>query len=90
MLVRHTHFWERHTEGTDCIVGKCENCYIFLIELYMCSIAGNLCFKNMYRTYVDLNTMEQCFVTLFYKTFHHSMLMYILCTVLLSCMIVKY
>jgi hypothetical protein len=48
----------------------------------MCSLAGNLCFKNVYRSYIDLSTMEQCFVTLFYKTVKHSMLMYILCTVL--------
>lgn len=90
MLVKDTHLWERHNEGTDCVLGKSEYCYIYVIELYMCSIAGNLCCKDVYRSYVDLNTMEQCFVTLFYKTFHHSMLMYILCTVLLSCMIVKY
>jgi hypothetical protein len=50
----------------------------------MCSIAGNLCFENVYRSYVDLNTMERCFVTLFCKTSHHSVLMYILCTILIN------
>jgi hypothetical protein len=67
-----------------CVLGKNENCYIYFIGLYMCTIAGNLRFENVYRSYVDLNTMEQCFVTLFYKTFHHSMLMYILCTMLIT------